>query len=341
MAFPFYITLKKIFFKEDLLLIGRKWIESLVPEGIFKQIILIKSKNPTTQQIKKFRKKYISMGISLSPSFRSLLLFIRIGISTRLGYRTDFRRILLSFKAKNMNMKRLFIPPHNKYEHRSLSYIRLLTSFFAEEKNAEEYWLEALNFRWNFTLNSSEKKKIGSILKKNKLVEKDYWVICPGSAAPSKVYPAGHLTEIIEISTLKKDQQKIVLVGTGIEKKYASDILRYLSNASRKRVVDITGRTRLKELLYIIGKSMGVIANDSGIAHLTFLTKTPLITFLGMGRKEETLSLTSKKIVFNQHLECSPCMKHICPRKDFPLECLVSIRPEDVYQAMRTIRNKL
>ena len=335
MAFPFYITLKKIFSKADLLLVGKKWVGDLTPQGVFRKTVLFKGKYLAPQQISQLKKEGISMGISLSPSFRSIFFFLKIGISIRLGYRTDFRGFLLSRKTKNR--KKFLVTPYNKYEHRSLSYIRLLTSFFPEERNAEEYWSEALKFRWNFILKETEKNKINSIFRNQSLTTKNYWVICPGSVAPSKTYPISHLIKLIELSTSGGDQGKIVLVGTAIEKAHALEILNTLSKVARRRIVDLTNSTNLRELFHIISRSKVIIANDSGIAHLASLTKTPLVTFLGMGRKEETLSLASKKIVFNQNLSCSPCMKQICPRKDFPMECLITIRPEDVYQSVKKL----
>ena len=337
MAFPFYMTLKKIFTEAELLLVGRKWVGDLVPQGIFGETILFKGKYPDPEQIGQLKKKEISMGISLSPSFRSIFFFLKAGVSIRLGYKTDFRGFLLSRKTKDR--KKLLVSPYNQYEHRSLSYIRLLTSFFSEEKNAEEYWSEAVRSQWNFALQQTEKNKIQSIFRQQRLTSRNYWVLCPGSVAPSKTYPISHLIQLIELSTSEGDEEKIVLVGTDIEKAHASDILKVLSKDSKKRMVNLTNKTNLRELFHIVRGSRVLIANDSGIAHLAFLTQTPLVTFLGMGRKEETLSLASKKIVLNQHLPCAPCMKQICPRKDFPMECLITVRPEEVHRAVRKLGN--
>ena len=337
MAFPFYLALQNLFPQSKLHLLGKEWAASLMPPRIFDECFTFAEKHLEASTLNQLKKNSYDLGISLSPSFRSVWLFTKIRASIRLGYRTDLRNFLIKVPQK---IKK-YTPRLNPYEHRSLSYLRLLTSFFEDHLNAEDYWQQGVLHNWDLTLSPQQEKRFQNVLRKHKIKAKEYWVICPGSAVVSRVYPIKYVAGIVKTWAERKLAYKIVFVGTGREKKYMRELFSYLDLGEREFIEDLTTKTDLTELAFLLKQARGVIANDSGVAHLSFLTKTPLVTFIGAGRKEEILSLNPIKVVLNQKLACSPCLKPVCPRKDFPLECLIKIPPEMVWNAMKKLDQKL
>ena len=336
MAFPFYYVLRVLFPNVTIHLIGKEWVASLMPPKIFDQYFTFYKKKMDKKKISVLKKNNYILGISLSPSFRSMYLLWRLKTTIRIGYKTDVRGIFINMPEEIKKM----IPSLNQNEHRSLSYIRLLSFFFEKQKNAENYWQKGVSHRWNFTLPQREKKSVQKIFQNFRLKPNHYWIICPGSNAHARNYPIEHITKLIKIWIKSKSPHQILFVGTKNEQTNIKEIfaqLDDLNSQEKKQMIDITMKTNLLELLFILKQSRGILANDSGIAHLSFLANTPLVTFIGAGREEEILALTPRKEVLNKHLLCSPCLKKICPRKDSPLECLATIQPEEVWQRIKKL----
>lgn len=330
MAFPFYAVLNRLFPRQKKILIGRAWIESLLPPNIFDESFTLTEKNASPETLQTLRARKVDLAFTLSPSFRSAWLLRQIKATWRIGYKTDMRSVLLRPPPETGALR---LPPHHPWEHRALSFIRLLTPFFEPEMIAEDYFEMFRDHDWHFPLGASEKNEIEEMLAPLKLTT-PFWIICPGSVAPSKVYPMKHLAEVIRLSARKQPNLNFLLVGSHIEREYANQLKKLLTKGEQTRVYDVTAKTSLKQVLYLLQKAVGCIANDSGVAHMSSLTKTPLVTFVGMGRKEETLVLNPRKKVLNLNLRCAPCGKKVCPRKDSPLECLEKIPPTEVANAM-------
>ena len=337
MAFPFYAILKKKFPNNDLHLIGRSWVSNLLPKNIFSEIFILENKNPTSDILNKLKKNNYIYGFTLSPSFRSAWLLKKAKIKYRLGYKTDCRFFLLKYPKQTGS---LYIPKYYKFEHRSLSYIRLLTPFYDKNKIAEDYWVQMKEKKWDIEISGKDKTFTKDILKKYK-VKNFFWIICPGSVAKSKIYPIKHLIQLVNTLDNLKKPPSIVLVGTSVEEPYSYDLISNISTRSKRLIVNLTNKTTLPQLFSLLKEAKGIIANDSGLAHMTFLTKTPLVTFLGMGRKEETLSLNPHKVVLNKNLQCAPCMNQKCLRSDYPLECLDTIPFSDVLKGMQKFDKNL
>ena len=103
-----------------------------------------------------------------------------------------------------------------------------------------------------------------------------YVVINPGSNEQGRRWPfknysnvADHLIEI---------GYRIVIVGGKKEK--ISDIP---EDFNYDRVVDLTGKTKLPELLDVLNHAACVITNDTGPAHLSIALGTPTVVIVGGG----------------------------------------------------------
>lgn len=320
MAFPFYAALRDIFPQSEITLIGRAWVADLSPEG-FGQIVPFQGKNLPEGDFQRLKDSRFDIAFTLSPSFRSAWLLMRLGVARRHGFASDMRSLLLT-QPKNKFQRQLY----NRGEHRSLAYLRLLSPYLPADQLPEDLFERYRNVKLTALPVSALEEKFG--LKKTALRV----VISPGSTAASKKYPVGHTISAIETIAQKKPATQFILLGANIDQEECDAIMRHFSG-SKIKLVSLCGQTTLREAHTLIASAKVAIANDSGLAHITSLTGTALVTFNGMGRREETSPLTRRKTLFDLRLACSPCFAKVCPRKDQPLACLTGIAPDAVAAA--------
>lgn len=321
MAFPFYAALRDLFPHSEIWLIGRAWIADLKPDG-FSDIIPFKGKLLPKDQAEKIRAQKFDIGFTLSPSFRSAWLLRGLGISRRHGFVSDMRGLLLT-QPKNKFQRQVY----NRGEHRTLAYLRLLAPYLPPGTLPEDLWPKHTNVKLMALPIAPLEKKFN--LRHNPQTV----VICPGSTAASKKYPVGHFIRAMESIATKKPKVQFILLGANIDQAECDAIAAHFSG-SKIKVVSLCAQTTLREAHTLIASARVAVANDSGLAHITALTRTALVTFNGMGRREETSPVTYRKTLFDLGLECSPCFERECPRKDTPLACLTGIAPDAVAAAV-------
>ncbi len=320
MAFPFYAALREIFPQSEIALIGRAWVADLAPEGLG-QIIPFKGKNLPEGDFQRLKASRFDIGFTLSPSFRSAWLLHRLGVAKRHGFVSDMRGLLLT-QPKNKFQRQSY----NRSEHRALAYMRLLAPYLQADKLPEDLFESYRNVKLLSLPYAPVQQKFG--LSKDGLRV----VVCPGSTAASKKYPIGHIIHAIETIAKKRPAAQFILLGAKIDQVECDAIARHFAG-SKIKLRSLCGQTSLREAHTIIACAKVEIANDSGLAHITSLTGTALVTFNGMGRGCETQPLTRRKTLFDLQLECSPCFQRECPRKDSPLACLTGIAPDAVADA--------
>ena len=69
---------------------------------------------------------------------------------------------------------------------------------------------------------------------------------------------------------------QIILTGTAPEKKLTEELALKIPSA-----LNLSGQTKLHELLYLISRAQLVIGPDTGVLHLTRALDTPSITLMG------------------------------------------------------------
>ncbi len=133
---------------------------------------------------------------------------------------------------------------------------------------------------------------------------------------------------------IKKDKVKVVFIGAKSDKKRVKDTIKLMKE---KGAIDLSGRTNLKQLAYLIKKFDLFITNDSGPMHIAVAMKTPVIAFFGPETPLIYGPLGEKHTVFYKRLYCSPCLsvynskRIVCKNNE---ECVKSIKPEEVISAV-------
>ena len=128
----------------------------------------------------------------------------------------------------------------------------------------------------------------------------------------------------------------VVLIGVASEKPEATSICQAVQH---ERVLDITGKTTLPDLLHLFNLGAVLITNDSGPAPFATLTTIHTIVFFWPETPILYRPLGNNCTVMYTHYACSPCVsaynQRLSPCQDNI--CLQSISVDEVYGTLRSI----
>lgn len=94
----------------------------------------------------------------------------------------------------------------------------------------------------------------------------------PGGAYRSKLWPPERFAAVAK-ALASADHARVVLVGDATDTT-AGDVIR---RATGSAVIDLTGRTTLRQAAAVLKRCALLIANDTGPAHLAAAVKTPVV----------------------------------------------------------------
>jgi heptosyltransferase-2 len=96
---------------------------------------------------------------------------------------------------------------------------------------------------------------------------------------------------------------------------------------ARAKLINLAGKTTLREAIYLISQCRLFISNDSGLMHIAGALNIPTIALFGSTNPVTTAPAGNKSIIVRREVSCSPCLKETCPT-DF--RCMKLISVEDV-----------
>ena len=108
------------------------------------------------------------------------------------------------------------------------------------------------------------------------------------------------------------------------------DSTRAVEKSSGKSLINLAGKTTLKEAIALIARCDLFISNDSGLMHVAGALGIPTIAVFGSTNAATTSPVGEKSVVIRHRVACSPCLKKKCPT-DFLCMDLVTV--EEVYAA--------
>ncbi len=143
------------------------------------------------------------------------------------------------------------------------------------------------------------------------------------SYGPAKCWPGRKFSRLAELLA-KKHGVTILLFGSENEHDILQEIV---ENAGVGGVINLAGKTDLKESAALISLCRIFVANDSGPLHLAAALEVPVIGLYGSTDPRATGPRGDKVRVIYKGVECSPCLLRECPT-DF--KCMEEITPEEV-----------
>lgn len=120
----------------------------------------------------------------------------------------------------------------------------------------------------------------------------------------------------------------VVVVGTTAEVPLAGEI----EAATRTPLVNLAGKTTVRELIALLSLSSFLVTNDSGPMHIGAALGVPLVAIFGPTDWRRTSPWTSRAKVVRVEMDCSPCRRRTCDRGH---ECMLGVTPGMVVDAAR------
>jgi heptosyltransferase-2 len=142
-----------------------------------------------------------------------------------------------------------------------------------------------------------------------------------------------------QVATELSDRYNIVIFGGPAEVDMANDIEIQLQKENVP-CQNIAGKTSIKELCQKIGGLDLFITGDSGPMHVAAAFKVPTVAIFGPTKDKETSQwMNPEGVIVKREMECSPCMKRVCPLKDEEKyhACMKLIEAEDVLEKVKDL----
>jgi len=313
LTLPLVSSVKNFFKDSKVFFLGKKYVEELISdyEGIDEFVVVdnlgnIKNSDYTaksdsfTKKIKLIKKKKIDLAICVKPEFDLALLFFLSGIKYRIGTGYRWYSFLYNYKV---------------YEHRKISdkheseyNLNLLRSFFPAAENEKIF---------HFRYSEKDKEKLKEkIEKENFEPAKGYIIIHPGSNGSAKDLSSQKFTEIINMILEKYPIHKIVFTGLSNERELIKNIIEGIHHNFHDRIIDLSGKLDLRELMILIDNSDLFIANSTGPIHIAGALDKNVIGFYP---NEDAMSSTRWKPLGNKTVVINPpegkSMEYINPEK--------------------------
>jgi heptosyltransferase-1 len=160
-----------------------------------------------------------------------------------------------------------------------------------------------------------------------------YLVFLHGTSWPSKHYPEAHWERLIGLAG---DAGYRVLLPWGSE----PERQRAERLAGSGVAAELLPGLSLSELAGVLAQAAGVVAVDTGLAHLASALERPGLFLYGPTNVKLTGVIGTGRQTLQAELDCVPCLKRRCPRPDTtdgrPV-CLERIAPQEVFRRLQEL----
>jgi lipopolysaccharide heptosyltransferase II len=149
----------------------------------------------------------------------------------------------------------------------------------------------------------------------------------PGAAyGHAKRWPPDRVAQVI--ASLSRRGVASVMVGTGADRETGRAIESSLPPDAR--VVNLIGRTGLRQLVGIVARCAAFVSNDSGAMHVAAALRVPVTAMFGPTDERETAPRGDADVL-TRDVFCRPCMLRECP---IDHRCMKRIDVEAVLQSV-------
>jgi len=258
---------------------------------------------------RKLRAQRFDIGILLTNSFGSALLFLLAGIPQRWGYASDGRRLLLTRAVRSTD--------RDVTRHQVQYYLDLITGL----------GLKARPPGLLLTVPEEEKERTRRFLEELGVDQRrPLLILSPGASyGPAKRWPASRFAALASLFQERKDAA-VLVIGSAAE----SDIAAAISHSLIKKPFVLTGKTTLSQLKGLISLAHLFVSNDSGPMHLANALRVPVVGIFGPTDPAVTGPFEQPAAVVKEDVPCWPCSYRKCP---YDHRCMMRIDPEEVYRA--------
>ncbi len=254
---------------------------------------------------------HFDVALALPNSMESALGLWLVGVPSRVGYNTDARGLFLKEAVSGR--------AHLNGLHTVFYLLGLL---------------KALGGVATFTppalyLEPEEVESAAQFLAEVDLPGDGPWVgLSPGAAyGPAKRWPPERFAALGE-ALQQEFGARLVLLGGSEERPVADLVKEHL----QEPVVDLVGRTSLRQALGLLSQLRLLVTNDSGLMHAAAALSVPQVALFGSTDPVATGPFSSQATMIRHPQACSPCFKRTC---EVGYPCLNAISVDEVLAAAR------
>jgi len=308
--------------------------ELMVFDRAIKDLPIIKRYIEEAMFLKKIRTKGFNMTVDLTGGDRSAVLSFLSGARYRLAADLG-RKGFIGKKYLYTHLANI-----DRQKHMVLQNLDVVKRFGITTDNTNV----------DFFVPEEIKQSIKKTLVENGITEKDKIVhVHPTSRWLFKCWKDEYMAEIIgwlinkgvkiavtsapDSKEIEKAKRILSLVGDSPSRSIGMG----QSPLSSSRVLDLCGKTTIKELAAISEASDLFIGVDSAPMHIAAAVGTPVIALFGPTGKE-WIPYGKSNIVISKDIPCKPCKKGMCEGVQIR-ECMEAIKPDDVKEAVLKILN--
>jgi heptosyltransferase I len=176
----------------------------------------------------------------------------------------------------------------------------------------------------------AERSRVAAMLKD---APRPLLAVILGSSWPSRIYFPDAIAAVIREMAAGRDGRSPlfpVLLGSGREEvALAAEVVANLAGAP---VLNLAGRTNLRDLVAIFAECAAAFGPDSGPMHIAAAAGCPVVSLWGATAPERSAPWGFAELALSGAIPCRPCYLRECP---IGRECMRRIAPGDVADAIR------
>jgi len=252
--------------------------------------------------------KQPDMAVMFPNSFRAAWFALRCGAKQRIGFRGQWRRMLLT-DAPSPRIS-LISQHHRDY------YLDL----------AEQMGIAVTERQVKLPCPAEEARAGGMLLDQQGLVPNRTVAVAPGAQfGGAKRYPAESWTQVL--GGLSKQGYHILVLGTAEERHIGAQAVSRCTG----RLWNAVGVTTLRQGLQLLAASRLLLCNDSGLMHVAAGLGMPVVAIFGATDPARTAPSGPRVRLLYHPAACSPCLQRECSVPGQP--CMDNILPAEVRSA--------
>ncbi|MFT5284362.1 MAG: heptosyltransferase-2 [Planctomycetota bacterium] len=290
----------------------RKNLAPLLQDGHLADRIVIVDKRSEARVLRDLNADAIML---LTNSLGAAWRAFRAGIPVRAGAALGIRRALLTHGVVPATSEGRRVPIPTAHLHRDIA--GLLD-------------VQVPNLHPRLAIADATRERMTEVLRAAGLGEGERYVACaPGAAfGAAKLWPPKFIAIVLDELWERRGLRAVITCGPG-EESLVHEVVR----AARTDVISLAESPRdLIMLAPLIADSELLVVGDSGPRWLAAAFDVPCVSIMGPNFPELTASsLEWCEIVRREDLECSPCLRRVCPLGHH--ECMQGLPPSRVLDA--------
>ena len=204
-------------------------------------------------------------------------------------------------------------------------YLLVAKAVGAVESGAPEF---------RFRIPQTDHEEVDRLLSQSGITTGMSWVAMNVSARwPTKRWPAASFAEVAD-RLRQEGCGAVVMIGGPDERAEVAAV----SGMMKTPPIDLAGATAVGLLPALLSRASMLITNDSGPMHVAAAVGIPVVALFGPTSVARTGPYGAGHDVLTAKIPCSPCFSRTC-HNALPLECLQTVSPELVLQAVRAQRS--